>query len=75
MSRGQKRRVPANFPRMRYRARKRHLWTIVRLDGPPYIYIGPIGGQRRALKNGGGWLLPEDNPLDPSAWLEGARDA
>jgi len=47
----QKPRTPEHFPRMRYRARKRHLWTIVDLaHEPPYICVGPIRDVQRMLK-------------------------
>lgn len=53
---------------MKDRARKRQLWTFVRLDGPPFLYCGPIRGMRQALRKPDPWHIP-NNPLDTSAWL------
>lgn len=50
MSRSQKPRTPDHFPRMRYRARKRHEWTVVRVEGWPYAYVGPIRTVRQQLR-------------------------
>lgn len=50
MSRSQKPRTPEHFPRMRDRAAKRRIWTIVYRQKPPYIYCGPIRWVRRAYE-------------------------